>query len=119
MNAIQNIVDWNISRNLTEFNPDNEIRLLSEELAEFITAVNNDDEYEMVDALADLIVVAIGGIYKLGYTPEKVLIEVHKEISSRQGAINPLTGKWEKSPNQDLRNRYTADYSTCRSNLNI
>jgi hypothetical protein len=112
MNAIQNIVEWNKSRNLLNYNPTSEYNTLASELNEYVTSLINGAD--PVDDLADIIVVAIGTLFKLGYDPEKVLLEVHKEISSRKGAINPNTGKWEKDPNQDLRNRYTANYTTCR-----
>ena len=111
MDALQGIVAFNDSRNLTNFDPINEYRMIEEELQEFIFAADNNNEYETVDALCDIIVVAAGGLHKLGYSPEDALAETVKEISSRKGAINPATGKWEKDVNQDPTTLYKAVYT--------
>ena len=43
------------------------------------------DKHYRVDAYADVIVFAVGALLKLGFNPEKVLLEVGKEINSRTG----------------------------------
>jgi len=113
MNAIQNIIDWNKSRNLLTFDPVTEYHVMTGEYNEYVTSLIN--KTDPVDDLADILVVAIGTLFKLGYNPEKVLLEVHKEISSRTGAINPATGKWEKFKDQPLEEIYKANYFKCKA----
>lgn len=110
MDALQGIVAFNEERALTEFDPLNEHNMLLEELQEFAHAGACEDEYETVDALCDIIVVAAGGLHKLGYNPQEALMETVKEIRSRKGAVNPETGKWEKDRSQDPATLYKADY---------
>lgn len=113
-NPLDRIVDWNISRNLNTFDINTELRLLEEELREFREAANIHDQ---LDALADLIVVATGSIHKLQYNPTCVVNQAVDEISSRQGTINPETGKWEKDRNQDPSTLYKADFTYCQKGL--
>ncbi len=114
MCPLDGIVQFNIERRLEKFKGGAEYTMLSEELQEFYTAYAEGDEYEMLDALCDLIVVATGGIYKLGYSPKLALAQTVKEITSRQGTFNEDTGKWEKDRNQDPDTLYKADYSLAR-----
>ena len=114
MNALQGIVQFNIERNLNTFNPGAEHGMLLEELQEFLDAYAINDEYEMLDALCDIIVVATGAIHKMGYHPELALQETVKEITSRQGAFNEETGKWQKDRNQDPSTLYKANYQNTR-----
>lgn len=111
---LQEIVEWNEERRLKVFKGAAEYEMLSEELQEFFTAYAEGDKHEMVDALCDIMVVATGALHKLGYDPEKALLETTKEISSRKGAFNDDIGKWEKDPNQDPETLYKADYSVAR-----
>jgi len=111
MNSIDGIIKFNVDRNLLTFNAEVEYRLLEEELQEFFVASANENKVDMADALCDLVVVAVGGLYQLGYDPEKALLETVKEVLSRKGAINPGTGKWEKDRTQDPKTLYKADYT--------
>lgn len=111
---IENIVDWNIKRNLLTFDPDNEQRLIDEEVKELKKALAENNEYETVDAYCDLIVVAVGALYKLGYNPERALRQTYYEISSRLGSINKSTGKWQKDPNQSPSTLYKANYELAK-----
>lgn len=111
MNPLKGIVKFNQDRNLVKFNGDAEYKMLYEELQEFLTAYSEQNEYEMIDALCDVIVVATGAIHKLGYDPTEALSETVKEITSRQGNFNEDTGKWEKDRNQDPSTLYKAVYS--------
>ena len=71
--------------------------------------VNVQSKAEQCDAYADIIVFAIGAIMKLGYDPEKALIEVGKEINSRVGTM--VDGKFEKDLSEGAKaNWYKADY---------
>lgn len=111
MTALQGVVAFNEERNLTDFDPLNEHNMLLEELQEFAHAGACEQEYETVDALCDIIVVAAGGLHKLGYNPEDALLETVKEIRSRKGEVNTETGKWEKDRNQDPATLYKAVYT--------
>lgn len=111
---IENIVDWNIKRNLLTFDPDNEQRLINEEVEELKKALAENNEHETVDAYCDLIVVAVGALYKLGYNPERALRQTYYEISSRLGSINKSTGKWQKDPNQSPSTLYKANYELAK-----
>lgn len=66
------------------------------------------DPEKLVDAWADIVVYAIGGIMKLGYEPECVLEEVVKEINSRVGKI--VDGKFVKS-----ETKYKANFKRCKT----
>ena len=112
MNPIEGIVKFNIDRNLITFNADIAYRLLEEELQEFHYATSVEDTTETIDALCDLVVVALGAVHQLGYNPELALKETVKEVLSRIGSINPTTGKWEKDKDQDPNTLYKADYTT-------
>ena len=84
---IKSIYDWNKERGLLEnFNKKNEANMLQEEIDELKSA---STEHDIVDALADIIVIAIGSLLKLKYKPNDVMYEVLKEINSRVGTINP------------------------------
>lgn len=111
---INGIVDFNNARGLKNFNGEAEYNMLSEELQEFFSAYSEEDEYEMVDALCDLIVVAAGAIHKLKYDPRAALQETVKEICSRRGSFNEETGKWEKDPYQSVDTLYKADYTNAK-----
>jgi len=68
---------------------------------------------EKVDALADITVFALGDIMKLGYDPEKVLLEVSKEINSRVGTF--IDGKFMKDKSEEaMKNWYKADFTNCK-----
>ena len=114
MSPLEGIVQFNLDRNLLEFRGPVEYAMLFEELQEFHSAIAHANEYEKVDALCDIIVVATGALYKLGYVPVKALEETVKEITSRQGAINPDTGKWDKDKNQDPNTLYKANYNLAK-----
>jgi len=62
----------------------------------------------------DLIDVCCKCMRVLGYSPEIALEETIKKIESRRGAMNPITGKWEKFIGQ--HDIYTPDYSKARIN---
>lgn len=97
---------------------------LNEELVEFEDGFDRADTHEMIDALADIIVIAAGEMVKLGFNPELCLKQTVKEITCREqdpeqaiawAAGNKELGeKWLKDPKQDPSTIYTADYSTCR-----
>lgn len=114
MNAIDGIIEFNVQRELNDFDAIAEYKMLEEELQEFQFAAAEEDEHEMVDALCDLIVFAVGGIRKLGYAPEAALQETVKEIMSRKGSLDTVSGKWQKDKNQDPSTLYKADYTLAK-----
>jgi predicted HAD superfamily Cof-like phosphohydrolase len=68
---------------------------------------------DQVDAFADVIVFACGALTKLGYDPEKVLIEVGKEINSREGVM--INGKFVKHKTPEAKAKwYKANFSKCK-----
>jgi phosphoribosyl-ATP pyrophosphohydrolase len=87
--------------------------MLAEELEEMATAIATEDEYELVDSLSDIMVVAIGTLHKLGYHPELVLKQTVKEITSRKGSLD-LDGKFQKDKDQDPATLYKADYNLAK-----
>lgn len=108
------IVKWNKSRNLTMYDATNEDNMIAEELEELSLARSNNNVNEMVDAYCDLIVLATGAIHKLGYDPTNAMAETLLEINSRKGAVDKLTGKWQKDRNQDPSTLYKADYNNSK-----
>ena len=77
------------------------------------TMVKALDENEKVDAYCDVIVFAIGALLKLGYDPEKALMETAKEINSRQGEM--INGKFEKFLSPAMKELwYKANYDICK-----
>lgn len=93
--------------------------MLVEELQEFETAKTDDEE---VDALCDLILVAVGALWKKGYCPTLSLRETIEEISSRkQDPVQKdiwekwgADGKWQKDKEQPSNTLYAADYEKAR-----
>ena len=118
MTRFKKIWAWNMARGLfaEKISLEAEYKMLMEELDEFVCAslkVNNS--HDLVDAMADVIVIATGTIYKLGYDADKVMDEVLKEINSRTGSFNEATGKWEKDKSPEAQARwYKADFSRCK-----
>lgn len=109
MTALDQVVVWNARRNLNTFNPSTAMTLLHREYEELLRHLLEGQP--TVDDWCDLIVVAAGAIYQQGYNPELALAETVKEISSRQGSIDPTTGKWEKDRSQDPSTLYQANYN--------
>lgn len=115
MTPTQGIIKFNKERNLTNYDGSAEYNMLLEELdKEFFPAVVQGNEYEQVDALCDIIVVATGALWKLGYEPDLALKQTIKEITSRKGSFNQATGKWQKDVNQDPSTLYKANYNLAK-----
>jgi len=74
--------------------------------------VETQGTWEQIDAYGDVIVFAIGAIAKLGYDPEKVLLEIGKEINSRSGYM--INGKFEKDLSIESKAKwYKANFKHC------
>lgn len=120
MSEFDDIIQWNINRNNVTYDSTKELMMLVEELQEFENANTDDEE---VDALCDLIVVAVGALWKKGYCPTLSLRETIEEISSRkqdpiQKDIWDKWGadgtKWCKDKAQPSGTLYVADYEKAR-----
>jgi len=73
---------------------------------------NSFGTWEQADAYADIIVFSVGALTKLGYDPEKVLLEVGKEINSRTGVMK--NGKFEKDLSHEAKDKwYKASFAHC------
>ncbi len=91
---------------------DIQLRIHEKVQAGLVIAPTKEDQ---VDAFADVIVFACGALTKLGYEPEKVLIEVAKEINSRQGKM--IDGKFVKDKTPDAKKLwYKANFKHCNLN---
>ncbi len=112
MTALDRVVVWNARRNLNTFKPSTSMTLLHREYEELLRHLLEGQP--TIDDWCDLIVVAAGAIYQQGYNPELAMMETVKEINSRQGTIDPTTGKWEKQKDQPLETLYTADYNLAK-----
>jgi len=85
--------------------------LLKENIIDTESVVSHDDI--RADAIADIIVFSITELMKIKYDPEKVLLEVAKEINSRVGSI--VNGKFEKDLSEEAKaNWYKANFDDCR-----
>ncbi len=110
----ERIKDWSDERLITQNEPDRNgfLAMIVEELGEFLEAKTVEGR---IDAMADIIVFAYGEIAKYGYHGDKVMNEVIKEISSRTGAYNPDTKKWQKFTDDEAKAKwYTADFTNCK-----
>lgn len=118
------IMKLNLERYGATFDFDKGMDKLEEELQEFRDAYKAGDLHGMIDAMADLIVIAAGETVKLGYNPELCLKQTVKEITSREQDPHQaeawangqrLPGeKWLKNRQQDPATLYAAEYHTCK-----
>ena len=72
-------------------------RLIISEAAEFMEAADQDDFVEMVDALADILVVTYGAAIEMGVDLEPVFSEVQRSNMSKNGGKD-AGGKILKGP---------------------
>ena len=113
--VIFEVVRWNIDRNLNNFNAEKEIGFIVEELLETTKFYQNPEnkqdkkdavkyfvnklidfedlgeEHDIADAFGDIVVFAIGAIFKLGYNPHEVLRRI--TIANRQKGKTLVDGK--------------------------
>ena len=122
MFALKGIVAWNKARNNNTFNAMSEHSMLCEEMDELLIAMQNKDEHEIIDALCDIIVLATGAVYKLGYDIDDAMCETMLEINSRdqdpiqklQWEENGAQGKWQKWLDQPKETLYKANYGKAK-----
>ena len=72
-------------------------RLIVSEVGEFLDAADQDDMVEMVDALADILVVTYGAAVEMGVDLEPIFREVHRSNMSKNGGRD-AGGKVLKGP---------------------
>ena len=125
MTALEKIAKLNEERYGLTFNKEKAIEKLIEEVEEL---KDGKDIHDMVDALADIIVIAAGEIRKLGFDPEWALLETIKEITSRkqdpvqraewQNGRRQDGEKWLKWKGQPVDTLYSADYNIAKIRQN-
>lgn len=114
MTHFDQINDWANERGLLNIDWDKcaHASFIAEELSEFLRAKNGNEE---IDALCDVIVFAVNAMRIRGYNPNIAMEETIKEISSRTGAFNPETGKWEKFKTEEAKALwYAANYDKAK-----
>jgi len=72
-------------------------RLIITEAGEFLEAADKSDLVEMIDALADLLVVTYGAAVEMGVDLEPIFAEVHRSNMSKNGGLD-AGGKILKGP---------------------
>lgn len=95
---------------------------IAEELDEYTDAVNASDEHEMIDALADIMVLTANEIALMGYDIDLVMKQVVKHISARvqdpdqhmDWLTHGPSGKWKKWAEQPADTLIEPDYTVCR-----
>jgi predicted HAD superfamily Cof-like phosphohydrolase len=100
INFVKRICKWNEERGNSKgnFNTSLELALLTEELNEF---TRSDKEVDKLDALVDIIFVAIGSMHKLGLTPQQIVraIEIVCDANDQKQANKDANGKIMKDHN--------------------
>ena len=110
----ERIKEWSDERLITQLTPDRTgfVSMIVEELGEFLEA---KDEHGRIDAIGDIIVFAYSELAKYGYNGDKVMDEIIREISTRSGAYDPATKKWQKDKSPEAQAKwYEADFKGCK-----
>jgi hypothetical protein len=95
MTIFDRIVKFNKDRHLlTDPNWQKEFSFIAEEMSEGLRANTTEDR---IDAMADIIVFAVGTIKKAGYDPNNIMEEVLKHIESDTGYFDEEQSKWIKT----------------------
>lgn len=121
---------WRAERWIKGYSHETHVRCIAEELFELMHY--NDEECKanverfmkdfykpveldmntVIDASCDLIVFNTNFIEQSNYSARIAMDETVKEISSRTGETNLITGKWEKFKTPEaIAKWYTADYN--------
>ena len=110
----ERIKEWSDERLITQLTPDRTgfVSMIVEELGEFLEA---KDEHGRIDAIGDIIVFAYSELAKYGYDGDKVMDEIIREISTRSGAYDSTTKKWQKDKSPEAQAKwYEADFKGCK-----
>jgi predicted HAD superfamily Cof-like phosphohydrolase len=96
MDILQRVFDWNEQRNNTTYDRTLEVKMLIEELQEYVEAA---DEVQELDAIADLLFVAAGTLFKFsekhGIDPVRAL-EIVCNANDAKGTDKDSHGKIRK-----------------------
>jgi hypothetical protein len=93
------------------------IEILKEDFFNNVMVTYQQDipEEDKIDALSDIRVFCINGTEAMGYNAEIAMDETIKEISSRKGAYNKKSEKWEKFKDKEsMKLWYKANYSKAK-----
>jgi predicted HAD superfamily Cof-like phosphohydrolase len=77
------------------------LRLINEELNEYMLAYDDGDLIKMADALADLKYVVIGTEVAHGFPGQEIFNEVHRSNMTKKDGFLNESGKWEKGPSYE------------------
>lgn len=100
---IKRIIDWNKARYAQEFNHELAYNLLHEELGEFLVA---SEDVDRLDALIDIVYVAIGAIWKLGLDEQQIRTAIHIVCSSNESKSVAKTASHIKANGTDKGPNY-------------
>lgn len=114
LTPIERVIQWNKARFDRKFNTDITYKLLNEEVLEFFIAAHDKDRVEMIDALGDILFVAIGALWKFGFCADEidqVLLAIcdsndtkpSNKIASNKKYCADGKGKAYKSPTEVLQ----------------
>lgn len=108
MNIFQSLAQWREERGLQN-QIGNVAGNICEELTEYLRATTVEDE---IDALCDMVVLAINAIEAKGYDAEICMEETLKETHSRKGDFNHELNKRQKFKTPEaMALWYSADFS--------
>lgn len=95
INLINRVADWNYTRQNIKYNSELEYIMLEEELDEFYEAHLGNDAVSQADALADIVFVALGSLYKLTGDHHKVeeIMEAVCNANDQKGTKKNKKGK--------------------------
>ena len=84
---IKKTEQWFVDRNLHTLDGSGQLRKLSEEVGELIQAYKDDDSFEEIDAVGDIMVVLIGYCMQRELDIEECLASAYEEIKDRKGKV--------------------------------
>lgn len=127
---IDDLSIWRNERGIKGYSHETHVRCIAEELFELMHYDNEEcktnvaefmklfykpvvlDMNTVIDASCDMTVFNTNFTEQANYSARIAMDETIKEISSRTGATNPETGKWEKFKTPEAMAKwYTADYA--------
>jgi len=132
-NYIEQLRAWREERGISGYSLETHVRCVTEELFELMHY--NDEECKanvkafmelfykdvvidmntVIDASCDMNVFNTNFIEQAGYDATVAMHETIKEISSRTGTTNEITGKWEKFKTPEAQAMwYTANYDLAK-----
>jgi hypothetical protein len=97
-NIIESICNWNAKRYEQEYSTKLTLDLLDEEIEEALFAADKGDDIEACDGFGDTFYVAIGGLWKMGYTAEKIgeMLDATEDFFSTAPPPTTATMHWFK-----------------------